>query len=348
MSLVGSEVDISIDTGGGSVPSKNVVSDDDDDELSVPQNLLDSNDCVMDQHPPPTPPRPAEQLFLNDLSTQNISAAALAQQIHLSLRSPGASRISVNTDDFVTAHGSFSPNSNCEGFDLPDTPGPLLTSTTYNSDLSSPFAINSNADDDQSSCDDDNSNKHSNNVFEKDALSRNYRYVINPEEELELFQDASMSTKVAPTTTKLPAASTPPSMKKEKFFPTEAPAHVDAAEKVYDTAKGVWAWGKGVMIVSPFLGLAEGVAGKAAEMTGHSLENIDGEVVKQLHGIDDGILNPAIEKIVGIILGAAGKSEDVLGPVIVALLKPFGLIKDSAENPEQTPVAGVNVSKTYN
>jgi len=335
MSLVGSEVDISIDTGCGSYPSKTVVTDGEDDELSVTENLLDdSNECAMDYHPPPTPPRPAEQLFFSNLNTQNISAAALAQQIHLSLRSP-SSRMgtSVNTDDFLTAHGSISPDSNCEGFDFPDTPAPISASTTYNSDLSSPFTA-TNADDDESSSD------NNNNVFAKDALSRNYRYVINPEEELELFQDANMSTQTAPST-KPAAVSTPP--KKEKFFPTEAPAHADAAEKVYDTAKGVWAWGKGLTLVKPFLGIAEGVAGKAAEMTGHSLEGLDGEVVKQLHGIDDGILNPAIEKIVGIILGAAGKSEDVLGPILVALLKPFGLIKSSAENPEQTPVAGVTV-----
>jgi len=322
MSLVGSEVDISIDTDGGTFSKTPIVSD---DELSLPDNPNEE----VDYHPPPSPPRAAEQLFLSNLETQNISAAALAQQIHQSLKSPSFRYgTSVATDDFVTAVGSLSP-ADCEdvedGFDFPDTPAPISASTTYNSDFSP--------------ADDDDSDK----VFEKDALSRNYRYVINPEEELE-FQDANMST-VKSYKQATVGVATPP--KEKKFFPTEAPAHVDAAEKVYDTAKGVWAWGKGVMVVSTFLGLAEGVAGKAAQVTGNSLEGLDGEVVKQLHGIDDKVLNPAIEKIVGILLGAAGKSEDILKPVIIALLKPFGLIKDSAENPEQTPVAGVTSQVSY-
>ena len=368
MSLVGSELDISVDTGYGSRSGKTKVALDDDvddnEEISVPDDSMEQ--CVMDCHPPPSPPRPAEHLFLSNLNTQNISAAALAQQIHMSLRSPWSSRrgaSSVATDDFVTAHGSiYSPKStSCEdddddaddyadiidnGFDLTDTLPPIVTSTTYNSDLSSPsnntnYNYADDEDDAESSIDNDN------HVFAKDVHSRNYRYLITPEEELEFLDATSMST-ASPATKQPPAAaaavSTPPPVKQDKFFPTEAPAHTDAAEKVYDTAKGVWAWGKGVTVISPFLGIAETVAGKAVSMAGHSLENIDGEVVKQLHGIDDGILNPAIEKIVGILLAAAGKSEDVLKPILVALLKPFGLIKESAENPEQTPVAGVAVT----
>jgi hypothetical protein len=338
MSLVGSELDISVDTGYLShSPSKKVVND--DEEISLPGSMEERS--VVDCHPPPSPPRPAEHLFLSNLNTQNISAAALAQQIHMSLRSPSSHMgTSAVTDDFVTAHGSISPTSTSEddiekGFDFPDTPASVSATNTYNSDFSSP-STNNNADDDESLDNDKNL------VFGKDALSRNYRYLISPDEELEFLDARSMSTTA--TTPKPAAVSTPPSMKKEKFFPTEAPAHVDAAEKVYDTAKGVWSWGKGVTVISPFLGIAETVAGKAVSMAGHSLENIDGEVVKQLHSIDDGILNPAIEKIVGILLGAAGKSEDMLKPIIIALLKPFGLIKETAENPEQTPVIGVTVN----
>ena len=52
--------------------------------------------------------------------------------------------------------------------------------------------------------------------------------------------------------------------------------HVDAAEKVYDNVKGVWAWGKGVVVFSPFMGMAEGIAGKVVEMAGSNLEEVDG------------------------------------------------------------------------
>ena len=344
MSLVGSELDISVDTGFGSQSTSKKVQND-NDEISLPEDSIGGRSSVVDCHPPPSPPRPAERLFFSNLNTQNISAAALAQQIHMSLRSPSSHMgTSVVTDDFVTAHGSISPTSTSEdddvekGFDFPDTPAPISVSNTYNSDFSSP-STKHNADDDDESIDNDK-----NLVFAKDALSRNYRYLISPDEELEFLDARSMSTTATTPKPAATAASTPPTMHKEKFFPTEAPAHVDAAEKVYDTAKGVWSWGKGVTVISPFLGIAETVAGKAVSMAGQSLETIDGEVVKQLHSIDDGILNPAIEKILGILLGAAGKSEDMLKPIIVALLKPFGLIKETAENPEKTPVTGVTVN----
>ena len=52
----------------------------------------------------------------------------------------------------------------------------------------------------------------------------------------------------------------------------EEPMHVDPAEKIYGTAKGVWGWGKGIIIFSPFMGLAEGIAGKIVETAGSNLE----------------------------------------------------------------------------
>lgn len=129
----------------------------------------------------------------------------------------------------------------------------------------------------------------------------------------------------------------------KKFIPTEAPQHVDAAEKVYDTAKGVWAWGKGVGIIKPFLGIAEQIAGKAVGATGNTLEGIDGMVIDQLHGLDDNLLNPAIATLVGILLGAASKSEEVLMPILLPMLKQLKLIKFSAETPEVTPDTAVAV-----
>lgn len=130
----------------------------------------------------------------------------------------------------------------------------------------------------------------------------------------------------------------------KKFFPTEAPTHVDAAEKVYDTAKNVWAWGKGVGVIKPFLNITENVAGSVVGMAGSNLETLDGGIIDKLHGIDDNVLNPAIATIVGALLNAAGSTEDVVKPIIINLLKPLGLIKDSAENPEMTPVPGVTSS----
>lgn len=308
MSLVGSEVDISIETDASYLNRKRFVSDDDEEN-----SLSDNCQVNVDFHAPLTPPRPAEKLFLNNLNTQNISAAALAEQIHQSLKAP-SSRMgtSIATDDFLTAMGSVQDD--FDTFDFPDNL-PLVSTRSSHTLISSTEA---------------SENK---NIFGADVLSRNFTY--NPEEEI--YLDANMSTQ-SYSAKAAPASS-------GKFFPTEAPTHVDAAEKVYDTAKSVWSWGKGVVVISPFLGLAEAVAGKAVSMTGSSLETLDGEVVKQLHGLDDSLLNPAIEKIASILLGVAGKSEDVLKPVLMAMLKPLGLIKETASNPEQTPVVGVTVSQ---
>lgn len=319
MSLVGSEVDVSFGDRNGSVEDKegclpNVVSnDEEDDEL---------NALPYDYHPPVTPPRPAEALFFNDLNTQSISAAALAQQIHRTHRSSGwtGTGTSVNTDDFQSA----------VGWDGTDTPRLATPSSDF-----FPSSSQHHADDS------DGSNEDSFGVFQKDVLSRtnNYSQVNSVPEDT--FQD-SMSTKTSSMSTP-PTSSGPSSSAGGKSFNTQD-MHVDPAEKVYDTAKGVWAWGKGVMVISPFLGVAEGVAGKVVGMTGNSLESVDDAVVDQLHGLDDNILNPAIQAIVSTVLGAAGKTEDVLKPIIIAILKPLGLIKNTAENPEVTTVKGVNVS----
>ena len=57
-----------------------------------------------DAHPPPTPPGAAEALFLGSMRTNQISAAALAAQIHLRHRplSIGGGT-SIATDDFLSA-----------------------------------------------------------------------------------------------------------------------------------------------------------------------------------------------------------------------------------------------------
>lgn len=35
---------------------------------------------------------------------------------------------------------------------------------------------------------------------------------------------------------------------------------------------GVWGWGKGIIIFSPFMGIAEGIAGKIVETAGSNLD----------------------------------------------------------------------------
>ena len=103
---------------------------------------------------------------------------------------------------------------------------------------------------------------------------------------------------------------------------------VDAAAHVYEGAKNVWGWGKEQVVISTFLGMAEGIAGKIVSVAGTDLEEIDGNLKPQLSSFDSGILNPAIKKILAIVLNAAGKGEDIFKPIVVSILKPIGLIKD--------------------
>lgn len=258
------------------------------------------------QHASVTPLGAAELLFMGDLDTQTISAAALAQQIH---DSHGKKSLGTTaTDDFATAVGSFASA----------LLSPVATMSSSRSlQSSSPFTPKSHYNDDDESL-------TSPAFFLQDILTQQHSPSILATEQEDFFQDTTMSTP-------------------NKIFPTEAPQHLDAAEKVYDTAKNVWGWGKGVGIIKPFLGIAEGVASQVVGMSGNSLESVDGLVMDKLHGLDDNVLNPAIATILGLLLNVAGKSEDTLKPLVITLLKPLGLIKDTAENPELTTTPGVTV-----
>ncbi len=111
---------------------------------------------------------------------------------------------------------------------------------------------------------------------------------------------------------------------------------LDVAEQVYEKAKGVWAWGKGTPIISIGFGITEAVVGKAVSFAGTNFEKLDKEIKPHLANLDHDIINPTIEKVVGVVLGAAGKTEDILKPIMIKILSPFGLIKNEAENPELT------------
>jgi len=144
-------------------------------------------------------------------------------------------------------------------------------------------------------------------------------YTYNPDQQpiYELDEDSKMST----------AAS--------KINVDEV--NVDAAAHVYETAKNVWGWGKEQMIISNFLGIAEGIAGKIVSVAGTDLEEIDGKLKPELSKFDSGILNPAIKAVLGIILNAAGKGEEVFKPIVVSILKPLGLLESKKnETPELT------------
>ena len=206
MSLVGSSVRVS----GGDKEEAGLaaLSSDSRDEDGVTFEGMVTAYQDDDAHPPPSPPRGMESLFLSGLPTQNISASALAEQIHIRHRPLSLAGTSIATDDFVSADDVLPPRS--------------------------PFSLLGN--DDHEHIDDQ--------PFGNDAL-------IHTRESL--FTQEQKMSKTTTTENK----------------PLE---HLDPAEKIYDTAKGVWGWGKGIVIFSPFLGIAEGIAGKIVQTAGSNLE----------------------------------------------------------------------------
>ena len=112
--------------------------------------------------------------------------------------------------------------------------------------------------------------------------------------------------------------------------------HPDVTTHAYEGVKGIWAWGKGVPVISLGLGIAEAVASKAVGVAGTDFEEIDANIKPNLAGFDSDVLNPAIAKLVEVLMGTKGKTEDIIGPIIHALMHPMTLIKKEPENPEVT------------
>ena len=120
---------------------------------------------------------------------------------------------------------------------------------------------------------------------------------------------------------------------------------VDAASHVYEGVKNVWSWGKEQVILSSFLGITEAIAGKVVGVIGTDLEEIDNNIKPQLVNLDSSILNPAIRAILGVIMNAAGKSQDFVKPIVFSILKPMGVIKDKEiVAPKLTNPAAVSAS----
>ena len=152
------------------------------------------------------------------------------------------------------------------------------------------------------------------NLFGKDVLIISREPI--PEVSLE-YEDASIMSSTTPTTD---------------------PSHFDVAEHVYEGAKGVWAWGKGIVVFKPFMGIAEGVSNKVLGIAGTSLQGLDNEITPKLADIDNSLLNPAIAKIVGVIMSTFSKGEDTLGPLVQTILNAVGVSKiEDKKTPEPAP-----------
>ena len=216
------------------------------------------------------------------------------------------------------------------------------------SSVSSGISVQTTQTDDFMTCvqsSDDLEDDNSYTAFGKDALL--YSRDIIPE--LEDDSDAESVT----TTEKM--AKNKKSTTSTKTAGTDSEEHPDAASHLYEGIKDAWAWGKTLPVVSPFMGISEAFASKVIGVAGTDFEEIDTQLKPKLSEFDVGVLNPALEKIIATLLGAFGKSEDFIKPIIHLLLNPMTLIKKEEsktsvpskvpETPELTtkPAPGVAV-----
>lgn len=121
--------------------------------------------------------------------------------------------------------------------------------------------------------------------------------------------------------------------------------HFDVGQNTYEAAKNLWSFGKGVAVVNIFLGAAENVAGKLIDLAqGKNLEEVDKEAVKPaLAKLDDDFLNPAICKLLTMIMPVYKKAEEVavnagISTLISNLLKQVGLMKEETVEEQPAPV----------
>jgi hypothetical protein len=176
---------------------------------------------------------------------------------------------------------------------------------------------------------DDLEDDNSYSAFGKDALV--YSRDIIPE----LEDDSDTETESVTTTENMAKSKKPTTSSKPAS--TDPEEHADAASHLYEGVKGAWGWGKTLPVVSSFMGISEAIASKVIGIAGTDFEEIDTQLKPHLTKFDNGVLNPAIAAIVRALLGAAGKSDELVKPIIFALMHPMSLIKKDPENKTSAP-----------
>ncbi len=144
------------------------------------------------------------------------------------------------------------------------------------------------------------------------------------------------SSKLSPPTQDLKMAESTPTTTEEEH------PHFHVVDQVYEGAKTAWSATKSFPIFTPFLGLAEGVTTKVISIAGagSSLQEVDEKLKPHLTGIDSDLLDPAIEKIVGLVMGVVGKGDEIFKSLLAVVINPKGpAIADGDGDADATPVA---------
>lgn len=113
---------------------------------------------------------------------------------------------------------------------------------------------------------------------------------------------------------------------------------IDAAENIYETAKGVFLWTKNVPVVGFFTGMSESLAANALKIVGTNLPDVDETIENHIvRNIDGKILNPVLGTAVNVLMAVGRTTENiVINPIVSVVTFPFRLlIKSDAD--EKTP-----------
>ncbi len=286
-------------------------------------------------HRPPSPPSTFEKFFLPfeatglDTSTfglagRSINTNTATSRKFLSSQSPSILRSeSIITDDFASATEDFSLTSDLDDISLEDTP---QKSPIYNDILGQQTILEETPEEEH---------------FNFDMAKRSKRSKAM----------ASNTAVTEPTSTPAPEVKEPTTPSPEPESEPVAPAPVDdkpkfdVVENVYEGAKSAWAFGKGIIVFKPFMGVAEGAATKVLSITTgiSSLEDADKQIKSTLSGVDKEFIDPAILKLWSTLEPIIGKGDEVLKTVLGFVTTKVPLLK--AEEEEKTETPAVEIKK---
>jgi len=283
-----------------------------------------------------SPPSGAESLFLAGLNNSAVKTKALSQQLghrytQQHQQNPAAGGRIKKSGSFQSALTRGSGNSIDDFISCVENDSDLYSidsNENNNNNYNSPLAARSSRFS-MKTIDDNISN---NNMAKKSKTNTKKQPIVLDDKAADMDKKPPLPD-VAPAPTTAPTTPSPTGSDDE-------PMKVDAAEVVYGKAKDIYAWGKTVPVVSFFVGIPEAVAGKALEVVGTDLSQIDGKIESELGKFDSGILNPAIEAIAKVLIGVAGKSEEIVKPIIDTIIKTLGMLPMiKSELNEQSPEA---------
>jgi hypothetical protein len=278
--------------------------------------------------PPPSPPNAFEKFFLpfettegNPTPTSSFAKAASRlfkpnttnSRKYISSSSKSLASESLLTEDFASAADDLSETSDLDDISLDESAA-------------------------------------ARNTFLNDILGRQAILEESPEEEYEQITMAKKSKSTKPvvkvTDPADPVVATPEPATTTTAAKDSKPKF-DVVENVYEGAKSIWAFGKGIIVFKPFMGVAEGAATKVLGMTTgvSSLEDADKHIKSTLAGVDQEFIDPAILKLWSMIEPIIGKGDEVFKMVFETVVKKVPMLEGDKSSEAAAPPSVVKESE---